>query len=149
MTLGDGGQNRNVIRHVLFPAGESWLKPSYFEQLNARLAEEVLELGEEVKAGEERERQLEADLARARRGWDACLNLLGGWAGLYEEVRRENGELRDQIADYEKYRTMGGPPKSPEDHWINVEAPRVSTADDPDAPPLVRNLVPKSAVRDA
>lgn len=59
--------------------------------------------------------------------------------GRTQTLAAENEELRSRIADYEKYRTMGGPPRSIGRKWENTAAPQVASASDPTAPPLKRS----------
>jgi len=68
---------------------------------------------------------------------------------LVEELQfleEENLDLRAQLAQWESSRTTGGPPKPfTAEAWQNVAAPQVSTATDPDAPPLARSATSSSA----
>jgi hypothetical protein len=86
---------------------------------------ECFELVDEVKAGEERESAL---------------------VFLNQFLVRQIGELQAEVELERSRYTLGGIPPVPNaPYWQNAEAPRVSSADDPAAPPLRRSETSSSA----
>lgn len=102
---------------------------------------ECFELVEEVRAGEDRERVL---LRRVKTLTEALEVQKSYSRTLYSQLEKSHGEgenLRDQLAEWERLRTTGGPHKGYHDaNWANVAAPPVDSAADPSAPPLVRKF---------
>lgn len=65
-----------------------WVSAAAVHAQHQVSVEERLELLEEIKAGEEREAALRADLVRVRAGWDRALDLLAQANNLYARLRR-------------------------------------------------------------
>lgn len=74
---------------------------------------------------------------------DECKDLeekLSSLVSLNQFLVRQISELQAELELERSRYTLGGiPPKPNAPHWVNVEAPRVSSADDPSAPPLRRS----------
>lgn len=83
----------------------------------------------------DRESNLETELERVRKqltyqiARNGTLHAdLGETRIRFVDAQSEIARLREQVAQYEKYRTMGGPPKGETAEWNNVKAPKVELA---------------------